>query len=373
MADEMLFLANLGCDVMRLDALAFVWKEQGTDCENLPKAHSLIRAFNLCMQIVAPGVVFKSEAIVHPDRVVEYIDKQECQTSYNPLLMALLWNSLATRKTRLLQKSLSYRFSISDSCNWVNYVRCHDDIGWTFDDGDAGELGINGYDHRLFLNKFYTGDFPGSFSTGMGFQFNPDNGDCRVCGSLASLCGLEKALKQNDQPQIDMALARMNLIHSVIISIGGIPLLYQGDELATLNDYSFLEDESKRHDARWVNRPKITDQDRAKIEDKQSIAAYAYQSLKFMIDIRKNLPVMGDGTTQIYQLDHPHLFAYSRFLMGTELHCMMNFSDVTQRISSDALPFASNKPYPELLSSQAIEVSGLMELSPYQVLWLYKS
>ncbi len=141
MAAEMLFLANAGTEILRLDALAFTWKQMGTDCENLPQAHLLVQAFNALLRIAAPALLFKSEAIVHPDEVNKYIDPGECQLSYNPLLMALLWNSLATREVRLLRRSMGHRFQISPDCGWVNYVRCHDDIGWTFDDGDAGGAG----------------------------------------------------------------------------------------------------------------------------------------------------------------------------------------------------------------------------------------
>ena len=226
--DEMLFLANLGCGGLRLDALAFVWKEMGTSCENQDKAHTLIKAFNACLQIVAPAVVFKSEAIVHPDEVIKYIDKKECQLSYNPLLMALIWDSLATRETKLLSASMRESFSISPDCAWVNYARSHDDIGWTFDDDVAQHLGINAHDHRHFLNQFYTGRFAGSFATGVAFGENPSTGDCRVCGSLASLAGLEQAIQLNDPHLLEHAIQRILLVHSVILSIGGIPLLYSG-------------------------------------------------------------------------------------------------------------------------------------------------
>merc|ERR1712000_706948 len=121
--EEMLFLANIGCAALRLDALAFIWKQMGTNCENQPNAHKLIQAFNCCLQITAPAVVFKSEAIVHPDEVLKYIRQDECQLSYNPLLMALIWNSLATRKTRLLTSSMQKSFAIEQDCSWVNYVR----------------------------------------------------------------------------------------------------------------------------------------------------------------------------------------------------------------------------------------------------------
>tara|TARA_Y100001963_G_scaffold85561_1_gene118325 strand:- start:1110 stop:2480 length:1371 start_codon:yes stop_codon:yes gene_type:complete len=256
--EEMLFLANIGCAALRLDALAFIWKQMGTNCENQPNAHKLIQAFNCCLQITAPAVVFKSEAIVHPDEVLKYIRQDECQLSYNPLLMALIWNSLATRKTRLLTSSMQKSFAIEQDCSWVNYVRCHDDIGWTFDDAVAHQLGINPYDHRYFLNQFFTGRFEGSYADGVPFAENPSNGDCRVCGSLASLCGLEGALQANDQQAIDTAMRRIMLVHGIIMSIGGIPLLYSGDELGLLNDYSYRDDPAKAHDDRWVNRIAVT-------------------------------------------------------------------------------------------------------------------
>ncbi|HMA33410.1 MAG TPA: alpha-amylase family protein, partial [Chloroflexia bacterium] len=176
MAEELLFLANQGVEVLRLDAVAFIWKQMGTPCENLPEAHLLIQAFNAVVRLAAPALLFKSEAIVHPDEVIKYIRPDECQLSYNPLLMALLWNALATRDVRLLAQSLRERFPIDPRCAWVNYVRCHDDIGWTFDDAVAARLGINGYDHRQFLNQFYTGRFGGSFARGVPFQENPRTG-----------------------------------------------------------------------------------------------------------------------------------------------------------------------------------------------------
>ena len=183
MLEEMLSLANVGVEVLRLDAVAFIWKQMGTNCENLPEAHMIIQAYNALARIAAPALLFKSEAIVHPDEVARYISPQECQLSYNPLLMALLWESLATREVKLLQHSLAERFSITPGCAWVNYVRVHDDIGWTFDDAAANRLGINGYDHRRFLNAFYTGRFPGSFAAACP-SGEPAHGRCPHLGHV---------------------------------------------------------------------------------------------------------------------------------------------------------------------------------------------
>lgn len=375
--DEMLFLANLGCDSLRLDALAFIWKDLGTVCENRPKAHALIKAFNCCLQIAAPAVVFKSEAIVHPDEVVKYIGPDECQLSYNPLLMALLWNSLATQKTRLISQSLAHRFAINPHCSWVNYVRCHDDIGWTFDDGDAAHLGINGYNHRLFLNQFYTGRHEASFAVGLGFQENPENGDCRVCGSLASLAGLQQALEKNSPELTELAIKRILLLNSVILSIGGVPLLYAGDELAMLNDYSFLADPHKVHDSRWVNRPPISEQAMALAHQPDSPQYTVNVGLRKMIAARKKHPVFGRASTQILRTGNDHCFAYLRQNeQGERLLAICNFSATLQFIAPDILHnLLPARQALNLIEHQAfaVDFGHQIRLTAYQVLWLYWS
>jgi amylosucrase len=372
---EMLYLANVGCDVLRLDALAFIWKEMGTTCENQPNAHRLIQAFNTCLRIAAPAVVFKSEAIVHPDEVIQYISPKECQLSYNPLLMALIWEGLATRQTNLMTKSLSYRLHTDSGAAWVNYVRCHDDIGWTFDDRDAKFIGINGYDHRLFLNKFYTDQFDGSFAKGLGFQFNPENGDCRVCGSLASLCGLEKALERGDSHQVWLAERRILMIHSIIMSIGGVPLLYQGDELAMLNDYSFAKDVTKVHDARWVNRPKVTEANKDLAKTMGTVQNRVFTGLKHMIALRKSMPVFGDARTQVYETGSEHCFAYLRAVSGGDkLLCLCNFSENEQWVEPSILEkLAPAKHARDLINGFTVGTQSehYIQLAPYQVMWLH--
>ena len=259
MVREMLAIANMGFSVLRLDAVAFTWKKMGTTCENLDEAHTLIRAFRTAAAIAAPSLVFKSEAIVHPDAIARYIDTEECQLSYNPLLMAELWEASATKEVRLLARSVQKRHRVPEGCSWVNYVRCHDDIGWTFADEDAAELWIKGNDHRRFLNRFYFGKFPGSFSRGVGFQYNPVTGDQRICGTAASLAGIEQAIEEGNEEALARGIRRLLMVYGIAYSIGGIPLLYLGDETAVMNDYSYAEDPHKREDSRWVHRPRWSD------------------------------------------------------------------------------------------------------------------
>jgi len=253
MVGEMLFLANIGVEILRPDAVAFIWKRQGTNCENLPEAHTVIQAFNALVQIAAPAMVFKSEAIVHPDEVIKYIGAHECQLSYNPMLMALFWSTLATRDVRLMRHALEKRFALPPETAWVNFIRCHYDIGWVFSDDDAAEIGVDARSHRRFLNEFYTGRFKGSFAHGLPFQENPETGDMRISGTAASLCGLERALADGDEEELDLAIRRILLMHGVIMTIGGILLLYLGDEIGALNDYE-ESDPERIGDSRWIHR-----------------------------------------------------------------------------------------------------------------------
>lgn len=373
MAGEMLFLANVGVEVLRMDAVAFIWKRLGTNCENLPEAHCLIQAYNTIARIAAPALLFKSEAIVHPDEVVKYIRPDECQLSYNPLLMALLWNSLATRKVRLLSQAMRTRFAIDPACAWVNYVRVHDDIGWTFSDEDAALLGVKGYDHRQFLNQFFTGRFPGSFARGLPFQENPRTGDCRISGTCASLAGLEKALTEGNDGEVSLAIRRILLIHGIILSIGGIPLLYLGDEVGTLNDYGYRDDPAKADDSRWVHRPP-TDWERvARRADAATVEGNLYQRLRHLIELRKQHAVFANGPMAVLNTANDHVFGYTRTLTRGDGHharlvVVANFSEHHQSVDPKAL--ALPRPATDLITGQTLHTDTALTLEPYQLMWL---
>ncbi|SKA70167.1 amylosucrase [Thiothrix eikelboomii] len=360
MAEEMLFIANLGVDILRMDAVAFIWKQLGTDCENLPQAHALIRAFNAVARIAAPSLLFKSEAIVHPDKVVQYIAPNECQLSYNPLQMALLWNSLATREVNLLQQALERRHNLPAQTAWVNYVRCHDDIGWTFADEDAAEFGINGFHHRQFLNQFYVNRFAGSFARGVPFQDNPQTGDCRISGMCASLVGLE----QHDPLAID----RIMLLHSVALSSGGLPLIYLGDEVGSLNDYSFSADPHKANDSRWVHRPPADLERYAARHDLATDAGQVFKRLTDLIQIRKQTPALGGTQLLSFNTKQPSVLGYWRGEAERVL-VLANFSEQPSTVSALTLSALPETLF-DLISQQRISVINGLPLKPYQVMWL---
>jgi glycosidase len=370
MAGEMLFLANAGVEILRLDAVAFTWKQLGTNCENLPEAHLLIQAYNAIARIASPAMLFKSEAIVHPDDVAKYIDPGECQLSYNPLLMALLWEALATRNISLLSTSLTERFQIDPQCTWINYVRCHDDIGWTFSDEDAAKIWINGYDHRRFLNAFYTGRFEGSFARGLPFQENPKTGDARISGTCASLAGLEKALQENNPAEVDLAIRRILLIHSVILTIGGIPLIYLNDELGILNDYSYRDDPAKAHDSRWVHRPAMDWEKAASRKDKDSLQYKIFQNLKKLIELRKSNIVFSGSDMQIIDSGNQSVLGYLRTHGSERILIFANFSEGNHIIPANLLRlYGLGYTYTDLLQNQTIPFADLT-LEPYQFVCL---
>jgi len=361
MAGEMLFLANQGVDILRMDAVAFIWKRLGTPCESLPEAHLLIRAFNAALRIAAPAVLFKSEAIVHPDEVIQYISPEECQLSYNPLQMALIWNSLATRDGRLLQQALERRHALPAGTAWVNYVRSHDDIGWTFADEDAAELGIDGYAHRRFLNNFFVDRFPGSFARGVPFQDNPKTGDCRISGTTASLAGLEAG----DAGAID----RIVLAHSIPLSTGGVPLLYLGDEVGQLNDYAYIADPAHRDDSRWVNRPPYPADLYAQRHDETTPAGMLYARLTRLLAVRRATPEFAGGTLIAFDANNPHVIGYQRPGDGTRILCLANVADDPQTVTAltlSGLPSTGE----DLIAGGTIDLRRDLVIPAHGTMWM---
>ena len=371
--DEMLHLVLNGCDVLRLDALAFVWKEKGTVCENLPQAHNLIKAFKTCLDIAAPHVVFKSEAIVHPDEVNKYIAADECTLSYNPLMMALLWESLATRQTHLLYQSLERSFQIPEHTNWVNYIRCHDDIGWLWDDAISDRLGINGIGHRRFLNQFYTGQYEGSFAAGVPFQENPINGDCRVCGTLASLAGVEIAIKAGDTVLLDHAIKRIRVLNGINFAMPGIPLLYQGDDLGVLNDDDYLTDPTKAEDSRWVHRKKLIQKDFVLAQDKATPQGKIAQMIREMIQIRKANSIFSAQAFELVSLGCEHLFAFKRTSGNKTLLVIANMSEHLVPLGQSLSNVIGQHSVFNLLDKNEVDLASLDSIKPLDILWLTKS
>ncbi len=264
MADVVLFLANLGVEVLRLDAIAFIWKRLGTNSQNQPEVHGITQALKAVTRIATPALLLKAEAIVSPGDLVHYLGQgrhagRVSDLAYHNSLMVQSWSMLAARDAGLAAEALGAVPPVPSTTAWITYVRCHDDIGWAIDDADAAAVGVNGFDHRSFLSDFYSGTHEGSFADGLVFQANPQTGDRRISGTTASLAGLGRALLHDDGPATDDAVARILLSHALVMGWGGVPVLWSGDEVAALNDEGWRDQPGHDEDNRWAHRPRLDD------------------------------------------------------------------------------------------------------------------
>lgn len=375
---------NMGVDVIRFDALAFLWKKLGTISQNLPEAHRLIALFRSCLQVVAPGVVLLAEAIVAPRDIIRYfgegpIEGNECEMAYNASLMALLWNSIATKKTNLLYSSLERQPPKPKDCTWINYIRCHDDIGLGYDDALIRELGWEPASHRKFLLDYYCQGVDWSPARGLVFMYNPKTGDGRITGSAASLLGLEKALEAVNPEAIRMALDKIVLMHGIILSFGGIPLIYAGDEIGMLNDYSFLRDPLKKEDSRWVNRPSHNWDTVNTLDTGNGPAADLFNTLKKLISVRKRQAVFADhNNLALHHPGNPHVLVFERLGEAeNSVLVLANFDEQEQVVDAgwvSRLGYGSGGTFMDLVSGKELVLgSGLLPLRPYQLLWLTKT
>ncbi len=341
-----LFWANQGADILRLDAVAFLWKKIGSTCQNEREAHLILQLLKDCCQVSAPGVVFIAEAIVAPVEMIKYFGEdaviaKECEIAYNATFMALLWDAVATKNARLLNQGIKSLPVKLERATWLNYVRCHDDIGLGFDDRDILLCDYEPARHRKFLVDYFTGKFDHSHARGLPFGQNTKTGDTRISGSLASLVGLEHALGTGDHHAIADSIKLILLLHGMILSFGGIPLLYYGDELGTLNDDSYRDDPYKKGDTRWVHRPSI-DWDRAVLRNTPGTVEYEiFSALKRMIAVRKEIDVFADfNNRELIEVGNPHLFVFGRYHLqkqNEQVLVVANFSDKPQHLNLEDL------------------------------------
>lgn len=355
MLNIILFWANQGADILRLDAVAFLWKKIGSTCQNEREAHLILQLLKDCCQVTAPGVVFIAEAIVAPLEVIKYFGEdaviaKECEIAYNATFMALLWDAVATKNARLLNQGIKSLPVKLERATWLNYVRCHDDIGLGFDDRDILLCNYEPNSHRKFLIDYFTGQFENSHARGLPFGQNKKTGDTRISGSLASLVGLEYALEVGDDKGINDAIKVILLLHGMIMSFGGIPLLYYGDAIGTLNDDSYRNDPDKQGDSRWIHRPSI-DWDKAARRNTPGTVEYEiFSALKRMIAVRKEIQVFADfNNRELIEVDNPHLFVFSRYLVGKsseQVLVVANFSDKPQHLNLDDLGIWPNRYRP---------------------------
>ena len=332
MLSNIFFYANLGVDILRIDAPAFIWKKLRTTCQNLPEAHTLLRLIKQCVHIATPGMALLGEAIVAPKEIMKYFGTdaftaKECDIAYNATQMALQWDALATGDTRVMLAAQHELLQKPFGTTWITYTRCHDDIGLGYDDSMIAAAGFNAYEHRKFLKEYYSGSFHNSPATGALFSVNPKTQDARISGSLASLCGLEKAIEQNNPSDIDTAIAKIILMQAQSMFLGGIPMLFYGDEVGYTNDYSYLGDPGKSYDNRWMHRPIIDWNKNALANEEGTIENRIYSATQQLIQLRKSLAVFSDSKNLTWLSPHNiHVAGFIRTDENKQLYCLFNFN-----------------------------------------------
>jgi len=332
MLDTIFFYANIGVDILRIDAPAFIWKQIGTTCQNLPQAHNILRLIKQCVQVAAPGMALLGEAIVAPTEIMKYFGTglfkaRECDFAYNATQMAVQWDALATGDTQVMLAAQHEILQKPYGTSWITYTRCHDDIGLGYDDYMIQQAGFNPYEHRRFLKEYYAGITPGSPATGALFSVNPATQDARISGSLASLCGLEKALQNKDEYATEMAVRKILLMQAQSFFIGGVPMLFYGDEVGYTNDYSYQQDPGKSYDNRWMHRPVINWEKNKKIAEEGTTEYRVFTGTKRLISIRKKLSVLADYKNLTWLSPfNIHVAGYLRTLDEQKLYCIFNFS-----------------------------------------------
>ena len=373
MVDNMLFLTNCGIDVIRLDAVPYIWKELGTKSRNLPQVHTLVRMMRLVSEIVCPGVLLLGEVVMEPAKVLPYfgsVDKPECHMLYNVTTMASTWNTIATKDVGLLRRQMDQVCALPKEYVFLNYLRCHDDIGWGLDYDWLKQFGIEEVPHKKYLNDVLTGRGYGSDARGELYNDDPRLGDARLCGTTASLCGLETALYENNPDNVKQAVACDLMLHAYLLIQSGIPVLYSGDEVGQLNDYSYKEDPDKCADSRYLHRGKFQWEKLKETDKNYRVSMEIFHTIRKMEQIREQHPVF-NGKADVWTFDtgYSHVLGIGRYLDGEEIRAYFNFSEY--ELDEVWMPMDEGRKYTDLLSGMTMEAAG-NHLSGYGCRWFYR-
>ena len=378
MLENIFFYANLGVDILRLDAPAFIWKEKGTNCQNLPQAHQILQLIRSCVDLVAPGMALLGEAIVDPGNIIKYFGTekykgQECHFAYNATQMALQWDMLATGETQVMLNEQEVLGKKPLGTSWITYTRCHDDIGLGYEDHSIQKAGKDPFLHRQYLKDYYSGNFPGSQSKGALFSVHPQTGDARISGSLASLCGLEKAIEEHDYPEVQTAIDKIILMQAHSFFIGGLPMLFYGDELGYTNDYSYLDDPSKNYDNRWMHRPIINWEKNKLAELTGTIENQIFEKTRQLLKIRKSNPVFHDYSNIRWHHQLPNGVAgFERYHAQSIAFCLFNFTPEQKNIPSATFTNHPN-PFFDLWSNTVYPPNPTIDIPSFSFLILFSS
>ena len=362
-----LYFANLGIDIIRIDAVPYIWKELGTSCRNLQKVHTIVRMMRMIGEIVCPGILLLGEVVMEPEKVVPYFgtpEKPECHMLYNVTTMATIWNTVATKDTRLLEKQLDSVYHLPGEYTFLNYLRCHDDIGWGLDYDSLGGWGMDQVAHKQFLNDFFTGKYKESFSRGVLYNDDPVSKDARFCGTTASMCGIEEALEKQDEGKMDQAIRLDLMLHGFMLQQSGIPVIYSGDEVGALNDNHYKEDPEKAEDSRYIHRGQFDWKLTEKIQQEGTVQNRIFYGLRRMEEIRMEHEVFSsDALARTMDMEDDSILGILRTGETEEMLGVYNFSDAPKKVSLQ-------ETWTDLLNDETYDTE--LSLKPYDFRWMIR-
>ncbi len=367
MVSAMLHLANMGVDVFRLDALPYIWKELGTPSRNLPQVHTIARIFRLASEIVCPGIILKGEVVMAPREIASYFGtrtKPECHLLYGVSSMVNLWSSLASQDVRLLRRQTETLLSLPPHCRFLNYLRCHDDIGWGLDEEEERALHIDPKKHKIFLYRFFKGEYPASYARGELYNFDPQTLDARSCGTTASLVGFESAETKEDK---ERAFLRFKLLYGTLFALSGVPMIASGDEIGQLNDYTFKQDPLRRDDSRNVHRIPFDHKKAKRRSEAGTVQKRIWDTLLELRSVRAGqITFDADAYVSTWDAHNNHVFALKREKNGKTLLCVSNFSDETEHVSFTYF----TGTYRDIFTKREVVPGWGFEMGPHEILWL---
>lgn len=365
-----LFFANQGMDIIRIDAVPYIWKELGTSCRNLKQVHTIVRMMRMIGEIVCPAVALLGEVVMEPEKVLPYfgtVEKPECHMLYNVTTMATTWHTLAVHDTRLLKKQLDIVNSLPKQYTFLNYLRCHDDIGWGLDYDTLNWWGMKEIPHKQYLNDYFTGKYPGSVSRGELYNDDPVTKDARFCGTTASMCGIESAGFEQDGAKMEKAIRKDLMLHAYMFMQVGIPMIYSGDEIGQVNDYTYKEDPDKCSDSRYIHRGAFKWELAENRNDKDTVEGQIFATLDYMEKLRAQEDILGpEAEVNTWETGDQEILCMIRRWNGRTLTGIFNFAD---RSKEFRLP--QEGPQRELFSGEIIE-DGVITLPEYGYAWCLK-
>lgn len=363
-----LFLANQGMDIIRIDAVPYIWKELGTSCRNLKEVHTIVRMMRMIAEIVCPSVILLGEVVMEPEKVVPYfgtVEKPECHMLYNVTTMATTWNSIATRDIRLLKKQMDIVSRLPKQYTFLNYLRCHDDIGWGLDFDTMKQWGMEEPSHKRYLNDYFTGKIADSISRGELYNDDPVTQDARFCGTTASMCGIEAAGFEGNAEKMQTAIQEDLMLHAYMLTQSGIPMLYSGDELGQVNDYSYKDDAEKASDSRYLHRGAFLWELADKRKDLSTVQGQLFQMLNRLEQIRRQENVFSqEAEVYTYDVHNDSILGILREYKGERFIALFNFSENEQTAWMQEEGIFRN-----LVNGEIVEVKDPV-LKGYEFVWM---